>query len=95
MEGFFEDRLSQSWLDRVAEHEIHGASEQAFQKGLQVHVRVEGLGLELDHEIEVAVLPGRAAGSGAEETKAPNAISPDDRGVLLEKPEDLLCAQGH
>jgi hypothetical protein len=95
MEGFFEDRLSQSWLDRVAEHEIDRAPEQAFQEGPEVHVRVEGLGLELDHKIEVTVPLGRAPGSGAEQTKAPNTMLPDERSVLLEEPEDLLCAQGH
>jgi hypothetical protein len=95
MEGFFEDRLAQSRFDRLAEHETHGTAEQAFQEGFQVHVRVEGLGLELDHEIEVTALLGRAPGAGAEETKAPDAVSPDDRGVLLEELEDILRAQGH
>src|SRR5712691_1161887 len=95
MQGFFEDRLPKSWLDRLAEDEVHPAPEQPLQEGLQVHVGVEGLGLELDHEIEIAVLLGRAPGCGAEETKAPNAVSPDDRRALLEAMEDLVCAQGH
>jgi len=71
---------------------IARAPEQPLEVSLQVHVGVEGLGLELDHEIEIAVLPRHAPGSGAEETKAPNAVSPDDRGVLLEATEDLVCA---
>jgi len=55
-------------------------------------VGIEGLGLELDDEVEIALLSSRAPGARPEETEASNAISPDDRGVLFEEVEDLVGA---
>src|SRR5262245_25005653 len=94
MAGFFEDRLPKSWLDRFPEH-VHGASEQLLEEGLQIHVGAEGLGLELDYEVEVTVFPCHVRSSGAEEAEASNAIPSDGRSVLLEATKDIGCAEGH
>ena len=81
IQGFFQDCLPELRLDRVPENEVYTAPQEPLQEGLQVHVGIEGLRLELDHKIEIATLSSRAPGSGPEETEVPNAISPDDRGV--------------
>jgi hypothetical protein len=82
VERFVQDRLPEPRLDGVTDDEIHASSEQSLQEGLQLHVGVERLDVELDDEVEVTPFPGRAPGAGAKETETANAVLTNGRRIL-------------
>jgi hypothetical protein len=62
MQGFVQNALPESGLERVAKHKIDPASEEALLERLEVYVGVEALCVELDYEVEIAGFPCRAPG---------------------------------
>jgi hypothetical protein len=53
---FLQNHPAQSWLDGLADYEVHAATKQVFQVALQIHVGIEGFLFELNDKIEIAAL---------------------------------------
>ena len=66
MDGFAKDGAAEPGFDRLGKDQIYPAAEELLQKQIEIHVGVEGLPIELDHEVEIARGTRRSAGCRAE-----------------------------
>jgi hypothetical protein len=92
---FPEDAVAQAWLDRLGDHQVYAPAQAVFEEELQAHVIVEGLLIEFNEDIHVAVGSLFAPQAGAEEADAPNAIAlAEDMPFLFDRRKDLAL-KGH
>ncbi len=95
MNRFFQDRCAEPGFDHIGKHKVHSAPEKFFQEDFEIHISVERLPVELDHEIEVAGLGGLPPGVRAEEAQLPDTETPNFISVLLENFKDFISTFFH
>lgn len=89
MQSFSEDRIPQPGFDGLGDDKIDPASEEIFQIGFEIHVGVERFSLELDDEVEIALLVGCTASGRTEQPEPPDPKPSDGLGIVLQQRQDL------
>ena len=90
MPGLCEDRLADSGLDCVGDHEVHRTFEKALQQKLQVHVGIKRLAVELDDEIKIAAFAALSPDARAEQPETPHPTRVNLITMLFQRLKKLL-----